>query len=889
MTLNSHASRQEEEERVARLRAYGVLDPDQALPALDELVRRAQDVAAFPMAWLSFFDGKRERLRARAGIATAYLSREQSFAFGAEPVAEPLFIADLAATELRTHALVAAGPQARFLGILPLVAPDGWVIGTLTVLDRRPRTLREAERTALANIASIAMARLEARREAGAAGIHRGGAGTDSNRPLPERLEDETRRRRAAEDGLQREREFSEAVLDSLAGAFFLVSSDGVILRWNAALTAAIGYTGAEIGTMHPLDFISPRDRDHVAAAMRDVLENGREMSLEAEIVGRDGNVRPYALSGKPLRVGDRTYMIGVARDITLRKRTEQQMARAKERLDLALTGSRLALWDWDLKNKKVYFNESWSSLLGAPPRESTFSSDEVVQWSHPQDRDVFVAALRNATKGISEEFDCEYRVLNAAGEWIWVHSRGKVTQRDDAGQALRMTGTSHDISKRKRAEERAEYLATRDALTGLPNRVLLHDRLEQGVFNAARHQAGFAFMFIDLDRFKTINDSLGHQVGDELLKRVAARLTACVRATDTVARLGGDEFAVILENLEDDDDEGAQQVAEKMIAAMGAPMLIDNQHLSTSCSIGISLYPNDGKDSATLMKNADVAMYYAKEKGRNNYQFFSAEMNLRAQERLSVENYLRLALKRNELALHYQPRMRISTGELVGVEALIRWQHPRRGLLMPEKFIDVAEDSGLIVPIGEWVIENACAQIKAWQRSVKPGLRVSVNLSVGQVGDGERLYRTVETALARSGIDPACLELELTESHLMQNIAEKADLLHRLGGLGVGISIDDFGTGYSSLSYLKTLPVDSIKIDSSFVRDIHSDANDEAIIKAILAMAHSLHLSVVAEGVETAEQFRALQELGCDEYQGFHESAALPAAEFEKRYGTAR
>jgi diguanylate cyclase (GGDEF)-like protein len=457
--------------------------------------------------------------------------------------------------------------------------------------------------------------------------------------------------------------------------------------------------------------------------------------------------------------------------------------------------------------------------------------------------------------------------------------------QRDESGRALRMTGTSHNVTKRKNAEERAEWLATRDALTGLPNRVLLHDRLEQGIFNAARHHTGFAFMFIDLDRFKTINDSLGHHVGDELLKRVASRLTACVRASDTVARLGGDEFAVILENLGGDDDEGAQQVAEKMIAAMGAPMLIEGQHLSTSCSIGISLYPNDGRDSATLMKNADVAMYYAKEKGRNNYQFFSGDMNSRAQERLSVENYLRLALRRNELALHFQPRLKIETGELVGVEALIRWQHPRRGLLTPERFIEVAEDSGLIVPIGEWVLEHACAHIHSWQRTVKPGLRLSVNLSVGQIVDGERLYRAVEAAVQRSGIEPQTLELELTESHLMQNIAEKAALLNRLGELGVGLSIDDFGTGYSSLSYLKTLPVDSIKIDSSFVRDIGEDANDEAIIRAIVAMAHSLHLSVVAEGVETEAQLRTLRELGCDEYQGFLESPALPAPEFEAKY----
>ncbi|HXF77534.1 MAG TPA: EAL domain-containing protein [Usitatibacter sp.] len=869
-----------EDARLGRLRAYGVLDPDQPQPALDELVRRAQEACGAPMAWLSFFDGKRERLRARSGVAFAYLPREQSLAFAGEARREPFFVEDLTLTEHATHPLVASGPQARFLALLPLVAPDGFVVGTLTVLDSAPRRLRGEERTALANLASLAMARLEARREGGEPAARSAGA---AQRSLAERLDDEVRRRREAEAALLREKEFSESVLDSLAGAFFLVSAGHAILRWNAALSAAIGYTGAEIGAMHPLDFISARDRDAVGNAMREVFEQGREMALEAEIVDREGNVRPYALSGKPLHVGNETYMVGVARDITLRKRTEQQMARAKERLDLALSGSRLALWDWDLKSDKVYFNESWAAILGIAPRESTFAGADVAGWTHPEDRAVFTAALGNAVKGVSDEFDCEYRVTHASGEWIWIHSRGKVTQRE-GGQAQRMTGTSHNISKRKRAEERAEYLATRDALTGLPNRVLLHDRLEQCIFNAARNQVGFAFMFIDLDRFKTINDSLGHQVGDELLKRVASRLTACVRATDTVARLGGDEFAVILENLDDDDDEGAQQVAEKMIAAMGAPMLIESQHLSTSCSIGISLYPNDGRDSEALMKNADVAMYYAKEKGRNNYQFFSQDMNARAQERLSVENYLRLALRRNELVLHYQPRVKVASGELVGVEALVRWQHPRRGLLMPDRFIGVAEDSGLIVPIGEWVLEHACRQLREWQAHA-PGLKLAVNLSVGQVADGERLLRAVEAALRGAGVSAQALELELTESHLMQDIAEKSAFLQRLGELGVGLAIDDFGTGYSSLSYLKSLPVDSIKIDSSFVRDIGADPNDEAIIRAIVAMAHSLHLMVVAEGVETADQLAVLRELGCDEYQGFLESGALAAADFEAKY----
>jgi EAL domain-containing protein (putative c-di-GMP-specific phosphodiesterase class I) len=321
--------------------------------------------------------------------------------------------------------------------------------------------------------------------------------------------------------------------------------------------------------------------------------------------------------------------------------------------------------------------------------------------------------------------------------------------------------------------------------------------------------------------------------------------------------------------------------VAEKMIESMSSPMTVEGQPLSTSCSIGISLFPGDGRDSATLMKNADVAMYYAKEKGRDNYQFFSDEMNRKVQDRHAVESYLRMALRRQELVLHYQPRLRLD-GELVGVEALVRWQHPRRGLLPPEKFIGVAEESGLIVPLGEWVLHSACAQLGEWQRRLEKELRLSLNISVGQMRDAERFYLSVAQAITQAAIDPETLELEITESHLMQDVEEKAALLNRLGALGVGFAIDDFGTGYSSLSYLKTLPVDTLKIDSSFVRDIDADANDAAIIRAILAMAHSLHLSVVAEGVETEAQLHALRELGCDEYQGHLAAPALAAAEFE-------
>ena len=809
--------------RQSRVDAYRLPEDAPPEPALEDLLRRACEATGVSSARLTLHDEGRERV------------------------------------------IVRHGPErgTKVVATVPVTTPDALVVGNLVLADRVPRSLSAHAHRAVENLAQLVMARLEARRD-----------------DLPQGP-----RAATPESALALEKDFSSAVIESFPGAFWLVSSDGVIVRWNRQLAAVSGYSDAEIGTMHPLDFISARDRPAMEEALRRVLEAGEETALEAELVDRTGNVRPYAISGKPMRLGGRIYMIGLGSDITMKRRAEQQMARAKERLDLALSSSSLALWDWDLRLNRVYFNENWKMIRGQAPEESTFSGEEVLAWNHPDDHGVFRAALRNAVKGVSEEFDCEYRVANGVGEWMWIQSRGKVTQRDATGKALRMTGTSMNVTKRKMAEERAEFLATRDALTGLPNRVLLHDRLEQAVVNAARLRTGFGFMFIDLDRFKTINDSLGHHVGDALLKQVAERLTACVRASDTVARLGGDEFAVILENLRDDHDEGAQQVADKMIEGMGAPMLIEGQHLNTSCSIGISLYPVDGRDTATLMKHADVAMYYAKEKGRNNYQFFSSEMNARAQERLSVENYLRLALRRHELVLYYQPRVSFETGDLLGIEALIRWQHPRRGLLTPDKFIEVAEDSGLIVPIGEWVLETACAQAAAWQQRLRPGLRLSVNLSVGQVVDGERLYSAVARAVQHSGIDPATLELELTESLLMQNLGDKAQLLNRLGELGVGLAIDDFGTGYSSLAYLKSLPVDAIKIDGSFVRHISTDPDDEAIIRAIVAMAHSLQLAVVAEGVETDEQYGALKTLGCDEYQGFHESPPLEAAELEKRY----
>lgn len=875
-------------------------------PAFDDLARRAAEALGAPMAAISFFDGSREWFKACHGIALHEWPRHLSFFREQQPFSRVLCVADANEdTRFGRHPLVAGAPHLRFYAGAAIMAGDRSICGVLAVFDVRPRELNARDNAALCNLADLVQARLAARRnqraEAGNASfsladtpgeLHTVAQGDAQTRVdelaqeralLNHRLEDEIAARKVAEEHWWQEKEFADAAIESLPGAFYMLSAKGRMLRWNGNFEAVSGYARKEILAMHPLDFIAENDRAAVANAIKRVFADGAEVKLEAGMRPKSGSVAPYVFTGKPLHLGGETVLIGVGHDISQRKRAEAQMLQAKERLDLALSGSGLALWDWDLAINMAYFNEGWAQLIGAPPREAIFRGEEVISWNHPDDREIFSAAFDSVVKGGTADFIAEYRILNEAGDWIWVSSCGKVTQRDAGGRALRMTGTSSNITKRKLAEERAEFLASRDPLTGLPNRMLLNDRLEQGIASAARNRTRLAFMFIDLDRFKTINDSLGHHVGDELLKQVAARLSSCVRATDTVARLGGDEFAVILEDVRS--DEGAHHVAANMIASLGSAIFVGSLQLNTSCSIGIGLFPADGRDSATLMKNADAAMYSAKEKGRNNFQFFSADMNTRVIERLSIENYLRLALRREELLLHYQPRIAFANGAVVGVEALIRWQHPRRGLITPDKFIPVAEESGLIVPIGEWVLEAACRQVREWQKSGMPELKLSVNVSVGQARDGERLLRAIDNALTQSGLNARFLELELTESLLMQNIEEKVELLNRLGARGTSLSIDDFGTGYSSLYYLKKLPVDSVKIDGSFVRDIVDDPNDEVIVRAIVAMSHSMRLRVVAEAVETDEQYTALKALGCDEYQGFHFSAALPAEEFQAKY----
>jgi diguanylate cyclase (GGDEF)-like protein len=448
----------------------------------------------------------------------------------------------------------------------------------------------------------------------------------------------------------------------------------------------------------------------------------------------------------------------------------------------------------------------------------------------------------------------------------------------DRLGQVTGAVMVFHDVSTARALSLRMSYLAQHDGLTELPNRILLNDRLSQAMSMAQRNGKKLALLYLDVDRFKHINDSLGHAMGDRLLQSVSKRLLACVRASDTVSRQGGDEFVVLLAGITH--VETAAVIAEKIIAALSEPHQIEQQTLYVTVSIGIVTYPDDGRDADTLLKNADFAMYQAKDSGRANFQFFSTGLNVHALERQALEVDLRRAVEHEQFVLHFQATVDLHSDAPVGFEALIRWRHPQRALLAPGGFIGIAEECGLIVPIGRWALRESCRQARAWQLAGMPAVRVAVNISAVELRARD-FVEGVRTILAETGLEPHLLELELTETFLMQDAAMTADVLRDLKAQGVQLALDDFGTGYSSLSYLKRFPIDTLKIDQSFVRDLTTDQDDANIVSAVINMGKSLHMRVVAEGVENREQCELLKSQGCPEAQGFYFGKPLAAAEF--------
>ena len=539
----------------------------------------------------------------------------------------------------------------------------------------------------------------------------------------------------------------------------------------------------------------------------------------------------------------------------------------SKKRLERALESARLALWEVDVSSGKVHLSEGWAEMIGAPPGETHTTVAGLLDLTHPDDRAAILKVAADAVAGEGEGYDSEHRIRRRDGEWIWVLDRGRVTERDPSGRALRIAGTNVEVTERKRTEQRLHYLATRDALTDLTNRSLFGDGLQKAIDEAERSAGRVALISVGLDRFTSINDSLGQHVGDLVLRSVAERLTAAVGGEITVARPGGDEFLLLMPRIQSPDE--AADCVEKILAAISRPVSVEGRNLVVTASIGIALYPDDGDSAGLLLRNADIALHSAKDAGRNNIQFFTERMNIAARSRMEMEEALRHGLERDEFVVHYQPQVELATGALIGFEALVRWQHPELGMMLPGDFIPIAESTGLIVPLGERVLKTACSHAAHWRDPAGEPLCVAVNVSARQFRH-KGFVEAVRGALVSAKLHPRFLELEITENSIIEHGAETTSTLEAIGRLGVQLAIDDFGTGYSSLSYLKRLPIDTVKIDQSFVADLPGDPDAGAIVGAIIALAHNLGLKVLAEGVETEQQCAYLREHGCDRAQGY-------------------
>lgn len=520
-----------------------------------------------------------------------------------------------------------------------------------------------------------------------------------------------------------------------------------------------------------------------------------------------------------------------------------------------------------------LYVSPNYREALGYESPEMI--GKRFIDFVYPVDKSRISSKFSIIDGAGAKELIC--RMVRKNGELIWLESSARSFS--TVNGEIRIAAVSRDITEKQKYEETIRFQAFHDSLTGLPNRLLFKDRLSLALAHCKRSNNMLALIFLDLDRFKLINDTLGHEVGDKLLCQVAARLKECVREGDTVARLGGDEFTIMLPGVTN--EEGAAKVAEKILECVRLPIIVDEHELYVSTSAGIALYPSDGEDSETLLKNADTAMYLSKEKNRNNYQFYTPALNQKTHERLLIENQLRRAIERKEFILHYQPKININNGELTGFEALVRWNHPKRGLLLPGEFIPIAEETGMIVPLGEWVLRTACAQNKRWQDAGYTPLSVSVNLS-GRQFHLQNLTELIRRILKETGLDPYWLELEITESTVMKNSEYTVETLYKLKKMGVKLSIDDFGTGYSSLGQLKRFPVDKLKIDKAFVMEIGEIKDSEVIASTVIALCKSLKLGVVAEGVETEVQRKFLQKHHCSEMQGFLFSRPLSSSELE-------
>ncbi len=676
-------------------------------------------------------------------------------------------------------------------------------------------------------------------------------------------------KRSAAE--LERHLHFTRAMLDAIPNPVYFKDREGRYLTFNRAFNDLFGpaedWVGKKAGDM--IDAEAAREHEE---RDRPLLERPSSTTYERR-TSRGGPPRELLYNKVSFvdQAGEVAGLIATVTDVTRYKETERALEASEARFRVLTESSIDLISVMDAAGVIQYQSPALKHLLGYDPAGTV--GHNVAEFVHRDDLDHVRATLKRVVETAQSSEPAEFRLRHRDGQWRTFETLGTNCLANPHIHGV--VFNSRDVTDRKVIHQRIQHLAYHDNLTGLPNRSLLQDRLAHSIARAERSNRKVAVLYIDLDNFKNINDTLGHDVGDELLRQVSRRLSECVRLEDTIARQGGDEFIVLLDGL--DDGRGASLVAQKILNALRKAFSLSGTDQHVSGSVGIALFPEDGRDAQTLMKNADTAMFHGKTQGKNTYQYFTAQMNIAVKRRMTLESALRRAVMNHDFLLHYQPQIDLDSGEILAVEALVRWKTEDGGTVSPGDFIPLAEETGLINEIGEWVLREACRQAKEWQDVGLARRRMAVNLSARQFSD-RGFLDMVTRVRAESGLDPACLELEITESQVMRQTEGMIMLLNKLSEMGVQLAIDDFGTGYSSLSYLKRLPIQKLKIDQSFVRDITVDPNDTAIVVAIINMAKSLDLDTIAEGVETAGQLALLRSKGCHVGQGYYFSAPVRA-----------
>jgi len=596
--------------------------------------------------------------------------------------------------------------------------------------------------------------------------------------------------------------------------------------------------------------------------------KNSKEkLTVQVMLQRSDGRIFMSEVVGKNIILSGQRCVLGTVQDISHRIETEHELFKSQQRNQVIMQIANDGIWDWHLDTNVVEFDERYYTIAGYKNNEFPQSFDEWHKRVHPDDITHATNSFQSYLAGTSKNFDIEFRFLCKNNSYMWLRGKGKVVTRDEQGNPLRFIGTHSDISVQKAHEEKILHQAHFDSLTLLPNRFLSLDRLARACSEAKRNNEYVALLFLDLDDFKKINDTLGHETGDQLLIDAAKRLLSVVRDVDTVGRLGGDEFVIILSGLKEINEVSA--IVEHLLNIFREVFSIKNRELMLTASIGIAIYPNDAHSASELLRNADAAMYNAKKLGRNTYSYFTQQMNKTAQRRLAIEEQMHGALARNEFSVHYQPKININTGKIMGAEALLRWHNPALGNITPDEFISIAEQTGMIIQLGKFVLATAVEQSAIWQKTQLDKFQIAVNLSPRQFRDVE-LVTFIENCLTKFNIPAHSLELEITEGVLLTGHSYVKQVLKNITQLGIRIAMDDFGTGYSSLSYLRTYPFDVIKIDRSFINGLTDSKQDEALINAVISMSCALNLTVVAEGVETEEQYLRLKQLGCDYAQGY-------------------